>query len=147
MITFQWLSFEKLSSLQLYSILALRSEVFVVEQKCPYQDIDGKDLETLHLLGMEKDHLAAYLRLFLPTPEQNYLVFGRVVSCPSARKKGYGKKLLQEMVNYCDQNFPGLRIKCSAQYYLKNFYESFGFKAYGDIYDEDGIPHIAMEKI
>ena len=146
MINFNWYKFSELTVEKLYAVLALRSDIFVVEQHCPYLDPDGKDIFALHLLGMEKDSLVAYIRLFPPTDIENYIVFGRVVTARSARKRGYGKKLIQELLTYCDANFPETIIKCSAQYYLKQFYEGFGFKAYGDIYEEDGIPHIAMQK-
>lgn len=95
---------------------------------------------------MEKDSLVAYLRLLPPTDIQHYLVFGRVVTARSARTKGYGKKLIEELLAYCDVNFPNITIKCSAQYYLKKFYEGFGFKINGEVYDEDGIPHIGMQR-
>ncbi len=146
MIHFDWYQFSELNVHQLYAVLLLRSDVFVVEQNCVYLDPDGKDIFALHLLGMEKGSLAAYIRLFPPTDIQNYIVFGRVVTARSARTKGYGKKLMQELMNYCDTHFPGISIKCSAQFYLKKFYEGFGLVAHGDTYLEDGIPHIAMER-
>lgn len=147
MINFNWYTFSTLTTKQLYAVLALRSDIFVVEQHCPYLDPDGKDIFALHLLGIASDDsLVAYLRLFPPTDIENYLVFGRVVTARSARSKGYGKKLIQELLTYCDDNFPGISIKCSAQYYLKQFYENFGFKVCGKVYEEDGIPHIAMER-
>lgn len=146
MIKFDWYKFSELTVEQLYAVLALRSDIFVVEQHCPYLDPDGKDLFALHLLGMDKDLLAVYIRLFPPTEKQDHIIFGRVVSSRSVRGRGYGKKLMQELMHYCETHFPGVSIKCSAQYYLKEFYESFGLKAYGEIYDEDGIPHIAMCK-
>lgn len=146
MINFNWHPFSNLTVEQLYTVLTLRSEIFVVEQHCVYLDPDGKDIFALHLLGMEKNSLVAYLRLFLPTDIENYIVFSRVVTARSARTKGYGKKLMRELLHYCDKNFPGIGIKCSAQHYLIKFYESFGFKAYGEVYEEDGIPHIAMQR-
>jgi ElaA protein len=146
MIHFNWYKFSELTLEKLYAALALRSEIFVVEQHCPYLDPDGQDRFALHLLGMEEDSLVAYIRLFPPTDIENYIVFGRVVTARSARNKGYGKKLLQELITYCDTSFPGISIQCSAQNYLKQFYERFGFKAYGEVYDEDGIPHIAMRR-
>lgn len=146
MINFNWYKFSELTLEQLYAILALRSDVFVVEQRCAYLDPDGKDIFARHLVGKERDVLAAYIRLFPPTTIQNYVLFGRVVTAKSVRTKGYGKKLMQELLSYCDINFPNVSIKCSAQFYLKKFYEGFEFNAYGDIYDEDGIPHIAMQK-
>ena len=144
MIHFTWHTFSSLTVDKLYEILSLRSDVFVVEQKCVYQDPDRKDQQALHLLGIEDDALVAYLRLFLPSENNNYLVFGRVVMASVARKKGYGKKLMQVLLNYCDENFPRTKIKCSAQLYLKKFYEAFGFQSVGDAYDEEGILHIQM---
>ncbi len=146
MIKFDWYKFSELTIHQLYAVLILRSDIFVVEQHCPYLDPDGKDIFALHLLGMEKDLLVTYIRLFPPTDIENYIVFGRVGTARSARNKGYGKRSMQELLTYCDANFPGISIKCSAQHYLKQFYEGFGFKVYGQIYEEDSIPHIAMQR-
>lgn len=145
MITFSFKKFDELTNHELYNILALRSEVFVVEQNCIYQDVDGKDIAAIHLLGIENNILLAYLRIFPPTFENNFIVFGRVVTASIARKNGHGKKLLQGMLNYCKENFQNITIKCSAQLYLKKFYESFGFQTIGEAYDEDGIPHIMMQ--
>lgn len=144
MINFKWYAFSDLTVHQLYAILILRSAVFVVEQNCPYLDPDGEDIFALHLLGMEEEKLVAYIRLFPPTNNKNYLVFGRVVTAKSVRSKGYGKKLIKELLVYCDTHFQNITIKCSAQYHLKKFYESFGFKTYGEMYEEDHIPHIGM---
>lgn len=145
-IQFQWLPFSDLSLNQLYSILTLRAEVFVVEQNCPYLDPDGKDPHAFHLLGTVDHQLVAYLRLFPPTTMTPYVFFGRVVTSKSARKLGYGKLLMQQLLQYCNIHFRDIEMKCSAQFYLKSFYETFGLLAYGDIYDEDGISHIAMKK-
>lgn len=147
MIDFSWYKFSELTAEQIYAALALRAEIFVVDQNCVYLDPDGKDRVALHLFGEENHSLVAYMRLFLPTEMNNYIVFGRVVTARSARTKGYGKKLIQNLLAYCNKHYPGINIKCSAQYYLKKFYEGFGFKAYGEIYQEDGIPHIAMQSI
>jgi len=146
MIDFKWIPFSGLTSKQVYEILSLRSQVFVVEQNCVYLDPDGKDFDTLHLLGYDDGLLATYMRLFLPTESNQFIVFGRIVTAPTERMKGYGKRLMQEMLAYCDKHYPDVIIKCSAQYYLKQFYESFEFKTCSDIYDEDGIPHIAMQR-
>lgn len=146
MISFKWYTFYQLSVEQLYAVLSLRSDIFVVEQNCIYLDADGKDIFAVHLLGQEKDLLVAYLRLFPPTDVENFIRFGRVLTARSSRTKGYGKMLMNELLSYCHKNYPGISIQCSAQHYLKKFYESFGFKAYGDVYEEDGIPHIAMKK-
>ncbi len=147
MIHFNWYQFSDLTVEQLYAVLMLRCDIFVVEQHCPYLDPDGKDSYAYHLLGIEDGVLAAYIRLFAPTEIENYVVFGRVVTARTARGKGYGKQLLQELLRYCEYHFPGVAIQCSAQFYLKKFYESFGFVAYGDVYEEDGIPHIGMQKV
>lgn len=146
MLTFNWYSFTELSLTQLYAVLALRASVFVVEQNCAYLDIDGKDQMALHLLGMHHHELQAYLRLFPPTATQKEIVFGRIATSLSARQQGHGKKLMHALLNYCATHFPDSNIRCSAQYYLKDFYESFGFEAEGAVYLEDDIPHIAMLK-
>lgn len=146
MIHFNWYNFSELSTQQLYALLFLRSNIFIVEQNCAYADIDGKDAHAMHLLGVEQDTLVSYLRLFPPTDTEHYVRFGRIVTEKSARTKGYGKKLMEEMLKYCDSNYPGIGIKCSAQRYLTRFYEHFGFKTYGEPYDEDGIPHIEMRR-
>ena len=147
MIKFGWYKLTELTVEQLYAVLALRADVFVVDQHCPYLDPDGKDIFAQHLLGMENDLLVAYLRLFPPGDIENYIAFGRVITAKIARNKGYGKKLIRELLDYCDANFPRVIIKCSAQLYLKQFYENFGFDAYGTVYDEEGIPHIAMQRV
>lgn len=146
MINFNWYRFSELTVEQLYSVLVLRCNVFVVEQNCAYQDVDGKDPYALHLLGMENNSLICYLRLFLPSNLEKSIIFGRVVAEKSARTRGYGKKLIQELLTYCDANYPGIIIKCAAQHYLTRFYEQFGFKRHGDTYEEDGILHIEMQR-
>ncbi len=146
MINFQWYKFSELTIELLYSVLALRADVFISEQNRVCIDPDGKDINALHLLGVENGVLVAYLRLFLPTDIENYISFGRVVTTRFTRKKGHGKLLMQELLDYCDTNFPGVSIVCCAQKYLKNFYESFAFKMYGDVYEVDGISHISMKK-
>lgn len=146
MVHFTWYQFKELTVEQLYAILSLRSDVFVVEQHCVYLDPDGKDLFALHLMGQEKNSLVAYMRLFPPTDIENFIIFGRIVTARSSRTQGHGKKLMEELLSYCETCYPGVPIKCSAQYYLKKFYESFGFKAVRDVYQEDGIAHIAMER-
>ncbi|CAM3011785.1 GNAT family N-acetyltransferase [Legionella worsleiensis] len=145
MIHFNWYKFSELTVEQLYAVLALRADVFVVEQNGAYLDPDGKDAVALHLLGMKNDQLVAYLRLFPPNSIENYIVFGRVATGRTVRAKGYGKKLIGELLAYCDINFPGISIQCSARAYLKQFYENFGFKVHGEIYEEDGFPHLAMQ--
>ena len=138
--------FDDLTPRQLYSILQLRNEVFVVEQNCPYQDMDNKDLKAWHLMGTEDDRLLAYSRLLAPGISYSESSIGRVVSSPSFRKTGVGKKLMQESIDQIKNLFQTNTIRIGAQLYLKKFYESFGFLQDGEMYLEDNIPHIIMLK-
>lgn len=146
MIRFSCLPFEQLSLQQLYDIMALRQEVFVVEQDCVYLDADGKDQGSFHLMGYnESGILVAYARIMpkgLNYP--NYIAWGRIVSAPAYRGKGIGRTLIKECLSYTNQLFGPEAIKISAQSYLIKFYESFGFQTLGEPYLEDGIPHVAM---
>lgn len=121
-------------------------EVFCVEQNCPYQDCDGKDLESWHLMGRdEAGKLVCYTRLLpkgLAYPE--YPSIGRVVTAPSARGTGAGKVLMEKSIAMCQQLFGNQDIKIGAQTYLLKFYEGFGFQSTGEAYLEDGIPHTKM---
>jgi ElaA protein len=146
MIHFNWYDFSELTTQQLYDVLALRSQVFIVEQDCVYLDIDGKDQHAVHLLAVQENLLLGYLRLFPPNDKEDRIIFGRLVMEKTARRNGHGKKLMQELLLYCETNYPGISIKCSAQNYLTQFYKQFGFKTYGDVYEEDGIPHVEMRR-
>lgn len=146
MPTFSCLHFDELSAAQLYEILALRQEVFVVEQNCPYQDCDGRDPDAWHLTGRDENgRLVCYTRLL---PEgisyKGYTSIGRVVSSPSVRGTGAGKQLMKESIRKCVQLFGNQPVKIGAQTYLLKFYESFGFRSTGEEYLEDGIPHTKM---
>lgn len=136
--------FIELTPEELYSILQLRNEVFVVEQNCPYQDCDNKDLYAWHLMGKEEKKLLAYARLLAPGISYSESSIGRVVSSPATRKTGMGKKLMHESIQQIRNLFQTDTIRIGAQLYLKSFYESFGFVQDGDIYLEDNIPHILM---
>jgi ElaA protein len=136
--------FERLSPLQLYHILQLRNEVFVVEQNCPYQDCDNKDVRAWHLLGMMDAKLVAYSRLLAPGISYSESSIGRVVSSPAVRRTGIGKKLMEESIAGINKLFHTGTIRIGAQLYLKKFYESFGFVQDSDVYPEDNIPHILM---
>jgi ElaA protein len=136
--------FEDLTPNELYAILQLRNEVFIVEQNCPYQDCDNKDQIAWHLLGMKEDKLLAYSRLLAPGISYSESSIGRVVSSPSVRKTGMGKKLMQESIHQIRNLFQTDTIRIGAQLYLKKFYEPFGFIPVGDTYLEDNIPHIHM---
>jgi len=136
--------FDELTPKELYQILQLRNEVFIVEQNCPYQDLDNKDLKAFHLMGMRDNQLIAYSRLLAPGISYRESSIGRVVSSPAARKSGMGKKLMAESILQIQHLFHTDTIRIGAQHYLKNFYESFGFIQEGDPYLEDNIPHIIM---
>ena len=130
----------ELSTKEVENIFSLRSEVFVVEQDCVYQDIDGKDQKARHLLGKKNNEIIAYSRIFKPGDYFKEASFGRAVVKKSERGKGIGDELVVNSV----KNIPEHKIKISAQSYLKEFYAKHGFKAKGEEYLEDGIPHMAM---
>ena len=139
-------SFEELSTKELYDILQLRAEVFVVEQNCVYQDIDGKDKKALHVIGFKNDKIIAYTRIFNAGDYFEKASIGRVVVAKSERKYGYGHVIFEHSVEAVKEYFKETSIKISAQLYLKKFYESHEFFQVGDGYLEDDIPHIAMVK-
>ena len=137
--------FDELTTRALYDALALRSEVFVVEQQCVFLDIDGLDPQTWHLLGHGEDGaLQAYARLIPPGLKSADALIGRVVTAPSARGGGTGRALMAEAVARCAQLWPGQAITLHAQAHLQRFYAGFGFAPVGEPYVEDGIPHIEM---
>ncbi|RKF05125.1 ElaA protein [Tenacibaculum lutimaris] len=136
--------FQELTTSELYEILQLRSEVFVVEQDCVYQDIDGKDLKALHVLGVKEGKIIAYTRLFNSGEYFDTPSIGRVVVKESERKYGYGHDLIKASIKAIVDNYNETTITISAQTYLQKFYESHGFKQIGEGYLEDGIPHIRM---
>ncbi len=138
--------FETLSSLELYELLKLRSEVFVVEQNCVYLDIDGKDEKALHLLGTFEDKIVAYARLFKPNDYFAEASIGRVVTHPDFRERKIGHILMREAVESIRIYFGESKITISAQLYLKKFYESHGFVQTSEMYLEDDIPHIEMKR-
>jgi ElaA protein len=140
-------NFEELSTNELYAILQLRSEVFVVEQDCVYQDIDGKDERALHIMGWEDGNLVAYARCFQAGDYFDEASIGRVLVRENYRKMGYGHAITKASIEAIKTNFKADKIKISAQVYLVIFYESHGFKTFGDRYMEDGIPHIAMLRV
>ena len=129
-----------LSTREVENIFSLRSEVFVVEQDCVYQDIDGKDQKAKHVLGKKENDIVAYARIFKPGDYFKEASFGRAVVKKTERGKGVG----DELVKNCLENITEEEIKISAQSYLKGFYGKHGFKAEGKEYLEDGIPHTAM---
>lgn len=138
--------FDDLAPHELYSIIKLRNEVFVVEQNCVFQDADDKDLKCYHLMGMAGNQLAAYARLVPAGVSYKNISIGRIVTSPEYRSIGAGKALMKQAISQCSLLYGEQIIKIGAQLYLKNFYESFGFKQTSEVYDEDGIPHIEMSR-
>ena len=129
---------------ELYNVLQLRSEVFIVEQNCIYQDIDGKDNIALHVLGYKDEVLMAYARCFKPGDYFKEASIGRVIIREQYRKYGYGHDLIKKSINAIKQEFKETKIRISAQTHLKKLYSSHGFIQEGEGYLEDGIPHINM---
>lgn len=139
-------SFNELSVEELYNILQLRSETFVVEQNCVYQDMDDKDQKALHVLGKKNNKIIAYTRIFKPGDYFDISSIGRVIVAKSERQYGYGYDIMNASINAIKQNFNESKIKLSAQCYLKKFYNNLGFIEVGEEYLEDDIPHICMIK-
>lgn len=138
--------FSELTSIELYKILQLRSEVFVVEQNCVYQDVDDKDQKALHVIGYKNNNIIAYTRVFKPGDYFLESSIGRVVVKQSERKYNYGHQIVKASIKAIKDNFKETTIKISAQTYLIKFYNSLGFEKIGKEYLEDNIPHIAMIK-
>jgi len=138
--------FKDLTNIELYQILQLRNEVFIVEQNCPFQDLDNKDFKCFHLMGFdtETQKVMAYTRIVPEGISYEEASIGRVVTSPLARGGGVGRTLMQKSIELLEEIYGGVPIKIGAQLYLKKFYESFGFEQVEDIYLEDGIEHILM---
>jgi ElaA protein len=145
--TLKWARISELTAIEFHRIIALRESVFVVEQKCVYQDADERDLHCWHLMCSVGNDLAAYLRV--ADPGQNYAEpsIGRVVSSHKFRGLGLGRKLIQAGIDGSEKFFPNLGNRISAQAYLREFYARFGFVALGEQYLDDDIPHIEMLRL
>ena len=137
-------TFSELDTEDLYQILRLRSEVFVVEQHCVYQDIDNKDQNAIHLYYKENDQIVAYTRIFKAGDYYENPCIGRVVVSKKNRGNDLGKKIMIDSMEYIKQNIKGEKIELSAQKYLDKFYKDLGFYKIGEDYLEDGIPHQRM---
>ena len=145
MISWSIKSFDELNKNELYDLLKLRSEVFVVEQNCVYQDIDDKDIKGTHFFGQDGRDLIAYLRVMeVGVLYPNHISIGRVVVKQTHRNKKLGNEILANAIDFCRKKFPKTPIKISAQTHLKSFYNQLGFEFKGEAYLEDGIPHCAM---
>ena len=148
MIEWQWSRFADLTAAQLYDMLALRQQVFVLEQTCLYPDIDGYDLDAHHLLGWRdiggRRVLVAYLRCLAPGAKYDEMSLGRILTTNDVRGSGVGRELVAHGIQYAETLHPGHRIRIGAQQRLEKFYQDFGFETISDAYDEDGIMHIDM---
>ena len=143
-IVWQVKAFEELTVQELYGLLRLREQVFIIEQNCIYPDLDNKDQKALHVLGKLNGEIIAYSRLFKPGDYFDTASIGRVVNDPSLRGKKVGYTLMQESIKNIKDKFGETIITISAQAYLLQFYQSLGFEVQGEGYLEDGIPHNRM---
>lgn len=140
-----------LSRDELHACLRLRIDVFVVEQNCPYPELDGKDQHSLHLFTENADPskgypVEAYLRIVKPGISYDEPSIGRVATAKSVRGEGLGKKIMQKALEECAKRWPNSGVRISAQEYLVKFYEDLGFKVSSEPYLEDDIPHVQMYK-
>ena len=140
--------FDELTPQELYEILALRQNVFIIEQNCIYEDLDHYDQKATHIFAQNQDQkVIAYLRILPPkTKIKNDYSISRVATCQSIRKLGLGKQLMTKALSTLNKSFSNPPIRISAQKYLENFYQEFGFKTISEPYLEDGISHIEMLK-
>lgn len=136
-----WKQFDQLTTHELYALLKLRTDVFVVEQNCAYEELDNQDQNAHHLLVTQENELIGYSRVL---HEKGHLHIGRIVTNLTTRKTGLGKAIIIESIRYCKVNFPNEEIHISAQARLETYYHSFGFKTISAAYDWDGIPHVDM---
>jgi len=141
-VKFDVKKFHEIDGKTLHNIFLLRSEVFIVEQECAYQDIDGNDYKSIHIIGKKKEEIIAYSRIM--NLNNDFCSIGRVLVKKEFRKKGIGIKLIKRSIEEATREHTNKKIKISAQEYLKKFYTNLGFKHTGKSYLEDGIPHIEM---
>ena len=137
--------FDELSAKELYEILQLRSRIFVVEQNCPYQDVDGADARAWQLFACAEDgRLAASMRILEPGVTYDALAMGRVAVDPALRGSGLAREMMERALDFALNGLGESKIKIGAQDYLRKFYESLGFRPISEVYLEDGIPHLDM---
>ena len=146
MISWLLLPFNKLSTAQLYELIKLRVDVFVVEQHCPYPELDDKDQldKVQHLLGVNNGEIIACARLLPAGVSYDNVSIGRIATKETARGNGLGHQLLSNALRQCENLWPGQTIDIGAQQHLEIFYQGHGFKPISAMYLEDGIPHIDM---
>lgn len=144
MIHWHTKAFDELTVDELYNIIQLRVDIFVVEQNCPYSELDGKDKHCLHIYATSGQQTIAYARIVPPGLSYSQISIGRVAIHKNYRKEGLGKALIRHTIEKIEEEFGAQDIQIGAQCYLKNFYQSFGFNSVSDDYIEDGIPHVNM---
>lgn len=144
MIQIEVKAFDELSTKELHDILRLRSKIFVVEQECIYEDLDGKDIKALHVIGKKESEIVAYARIFKSGDYFKEAAIGRVAVKKRERKYGYGKQIMKASIAAVRNHFKESVMRVSAQLYLERFYHSLGFEQVAEGYLEDGIPHIGM---
>ena len=137
-------TFDELTANELYSILQIRNAVFIVEQNCPYQDLDNKDQSAFHLFYVKDNAMLAYCRILPAGASYKEISIGRVLNVKSARNQGLGKVMMEKAIQFVKEKWPKQNIRISAQKYLEAFYGSLGFKSQGADYLEDNIPHVEM---
>jgi ElaA protein len=149
MIDWQWSTYAALSKPDLYAIIQQRQQVFILEQRCLYLDLDGLDLPAWHLMGWQGDgnerELVAYLRCLPPGVRYPEPSLGRILTAPSVRGTGLGRQIIARGIALAQRTFPTEPIRIAAQLHLQAFYAQFGFAPISEAYDEDGIPHIDMQ--
>ncbi|WP_336579533.1 GNAT family N-acetyltransferase [Alcaligenes sp. CHO6] len=145
-LDFQWKRLDDISSRELYALIQVREAVFVVEQQCAYQEVDGLDLTAWHLSVFKDGELAAYARVVEPGLKYAEPSIGRVLTVAKFRSLKIGYALVAEAIRFTHAQYPGEDIRIGAQAHLQKFYGSLGFEPVGEIYDEDGIAHIDMVK-
>jgi ElaA protein len=145
MINWQWCHLQDLSTDQLYAVFAAREAVFVVEQNCAYQELDGLDAEAVHLVAWSGSEVAAYLRVLEPGSRFEQISIGRVMTAKAFRGRRLGRECMERALRHIDEVYAE-DVRISAQSYLEQFYRSFGFETASQPYMEDGIPHIEMAR-
>ncbi|MBP9152766.1 MAG: GNAT family N-acetyltransferase [Flavobacteriales bacterium] len=143
-LRWEWKRFDDLTANEVYTILCVRQQVFVLEQECLYLDADGKDRKCFHLMGFDGDELVAYARIVDAGVSYEEVAMGRILTTAKARGTGAGIELMQVGLEHIKAHYGNVPIRISAQTYLLKFYEKFGFKSTGKQYLEDEIPHTEM---
>ncbi len=145
-LDWQWCSLDRLTTAQLYAVFSAREAVFVLEQHCAYQELDGLDLDAMHLIawGSENHEVAAYLRVLAPGVKYAEPAIGRVLTSQKFRNTGLGRTLVSTGLDHVGKTYPGHAVRISAQAHLERFYRSLGFETASEPYLEDGIPHVEM---